>query len=80
MVKNNQGELVATVFDAARRFGVTPGTVSDWIRESIIPEPPKQGSEYVFPISYLEKAEKALREYRISGQARPKTGRGLRRM
>lgn len=62
------GEVVPTIADAAKEFGVSTKAVREWIEKEIIPRPPEMaygaGMIQVFPPPYMEKAKKALAEHR----------------
>ena len=69
MIITNDGTRYATVKDAAKEFGVSPKTVSEWIKKKIIPEPPEfyYGARepiWHFPPAYMKKAKAALDKYR----------------
>lgn len=61
------GETHSTIGDAAKKFGVAPKTVRDWIERGIIPRPPKvkRGLQrlQVFSPEFIKIAEQKIEEY-----------------
>jgi hypothetical protein len=62
-----KGETHSTIGDAAKKFGVVPKTVRDWIENGIIPRPPKvrRGLQniQIFPPEYMKIAERKIEEH-----------------
>ena len=58
------GEVYLTSRDVAKRFGVTPQTISRWIASGVVPNPPtaRMGLKSVryFPLEWLQEAEQAI--------------------
>lgn len=69
-----EGVQYPTVAEAAQFLGVSTRAVRDYVNKGIIPQPPSidQGARSIdtFPPDYLEKAKRALRDYRVQKRQR----------
>lgn len=84
MTLRKSGKDYPTVADAAAHFGVSTKTIDNWIEAGVIPPPPTLmrglAEIRIYPDSYLNRAERALKRHREKQQKkRSSQGDGRKR-